>query len=268
MNPSFSVYKKLGSLRRPFFIFGLSSQVKTVIVIPARMGSTRFPGKPLVHLAGKPMVEWVYRAALAAECADEVVIATPDQEILDAAKTFGAPAVLTRQDHPSGTDRLAEVAESVSADVYVNLQGDEPLIDSATIRACAKALQASSSADASSVYAECSESELDEPSAVKVVLRSDETALYFSRFSLPYPRNPRELPVWKHIGIYAYRPETLRMFVALGPSPLELTEGLEQLRLLENGLQIQMVKGVASPISVDTPEQAVTANELLLLRGA
>jgi 3-deoxy-manno-octulosonate cytidylyltransferase (CMP-KDO synthetase) len=214
------------------------------------------------------MVEWVYRAALAAECADEVVIATPDQEILDAAKAFGAPAVLTRQDHPSGTDRLAEVAESISADVYVNLQGDEPLIDSATIRACAKALQASSSADASSVYAECSESELDEPSAVKVVLRSDETALYFSRFSLPYPRNPRELPVWKHIGIYAYRPETLRRFVTLGPSPLELTEGLEQLRLLENGLQIQMVKGVASPISVDTPEQAVTANELLLLRGA
>lgn len=232
------------------------------------MGSTRFPGKPLVHLAGKPMVEWVYRAALAAECADEVVIATPDQEILDAAKAFGAPAVLTRQDHPSGTDRLAEVAESISADVYVNLQGDEPLIDSATIRACAKALQASASADSSSVYAECSESELDEPSAVKVVLRSDETALYFSRFSLPFPRNPRELPVWKHIGIYAYRPETLRKFVALGPSPLELTEGLEQLRLLENGLQIQMVKGVASPISVDTPEQAVTANELLLLRGA
>lgn len=232
------------------------------------MGSTRFPGKPLVHLAGKPMVEWVYRAALAAECADEVVIATPDHEILDAAKTFGAPAILTRQDHPSGTDRLAEVAESISADVYVNLQGDEPLIDSATIRACAKALQASSSADASSVYAECSETELDEPSAVKVVLRSDETALYFSRFSLPYPRNPRELPVWKHIGIYAYRPETLRKFVTLGPSPLELTEGLEQLRLLENGLQIQMVKGVASPISVDTPEQAVTANELLLLRGA
>ncbi len=232
------------------------------------MGSTRFPGKPLVHLAGKPMVEWVHRAALAAECADEVVIATPDQEILDAAKTFGAPAVLTRQDHPSGTDRLAEVAESISADVYVNLQGDEPLIDSATIRACAKALQASSSADASSVYAECSEFELNEPSAVKVVLRSDEMALYFSRFSLPYPRNPRELPVWKHIGIYAYRPETLRKFVALGPSPLELTEGLEQLRLLENGLQIQMVKGVASPISVDTPEQAVTANELLLLRGA
>lgn len=214
------------------------------------------------------MVEWVYRAALAAECADEVVIATPDQEILDAANVFGAPAVLTRQDHPSGTDRLAEVAESISADVYVNLQGDEPLIDSATIRSCANALQASSSADASSVYAECSGTELDESSAVKVVLRSDETALYFSRFSLPYPRNPRELPVWKHIGIYAYRPETLRKFVALGPSPLELTEGLEQLRLLENGLQIQMVKGVASPISVDTPEQAVTANELLLLRGA
>lgn len=232
------------------------------------MGSTRFPGKPLVHLAGKPMVEWVFRAALAAECADEVVIATPDQEILDAAKAFGAPSVLTRQDHPSGTDRLAEVAESISADVYVNLQGDEPLIDSATIRACAKALQASSSADAASVYAQCSESELDEPSAVKVVLRSDEMALYFSRFSLPYPRNPRELRVWKHIGIYAYRPETLRKFVALGPSPLELTEGLEQLRLLENGLQIQMVKGVASPISVDTPEQAVIANELLLLRGA
>lgn len=232
------------------------------------MGSTRFPGKPLVHLAGKPMVEWVYRAAIDSSCADEVVIATPDQEILDAAGHFGAPAILTRQDHPSGTDRLAEVAESLAADVYVNLQGDEPLIDSATIRACANALQASPSAHASSVYAECSEPEVDEPSAVKVVLRSDETALYFSRYSLPYPRNRRELPVWKHIGIYAYRPETLRRFVALGPSPLELTEGLEQLRLLENGMQIQMVQGVASPISVDTPEQAVTANELLLLRGA
>ena len=224
-------------------------------MIPARMGSTRFPGKPLVDLCGKPMIQWVYERSVAAEVTDQVLVATPDQEIIDACASFGAKAILTSATHPTGTDRIAEVANSVLADVYINVQGDEPLIDIATIRAISKPFEDPSVLMAS-VYAECPDSEAENPAVVKVVTDLKHNALYFSRHAIPYPRTPRLQPLKKHIGIYAYRRSVLMEYPLWAQTPLEVSESLEQLRFLENGVGIRMVEGRGSVVSVDTPEQA------------
>lgn len=237
--------------------------MQCAIVIPARMASTRFPGKPLCDLCGKPMVQWVYDAAVKSGVAEAVIIASPDEEILSVARAFGAHAVKTRIDHPSGTDRIAEVAESVIADFYVNVQGDEPLIDSESIRACTEPLVGDRCVLMSSVFSECAEEEIDNPAAVKVVMDRDGFALYFSRYSIPFPRNPREVPVWKHVGIYAYRRDVLLQFSGWGPSPLEKAESLEQLRFLENGVRIKMSVGKGSLVAVDTPDQAEQVREFI-----
>lgn len=228
----------------------------SVIVIPARMGSTRFPGKPLVDLLGKPMVQWVVEAAQRSGAGERVVVATPDDEILDACKRFGAEAIRTRADHPSGTDRIAEVAKTIHADVYVNVQGDEPLVDPASILACARPLLSSSEVRMGSVFAECAEEELENPAVVKVVTDLTGNALYFSRHCLPFARNPRVQPVKKHVGLYAYRRDVLMEFSNWQQTPLEIAESLEQLRFMEHGVRIRMSQGVGSPLGVDTPEQA------------
>jgi len=227
------------------------------------MASTRFPGKPLCDLMGKPMVQWVYEAALRADIADEVLIATPDQEIIDRAQAFGAKAILTRLDHPSGTDRIAEVAEKVVADVYVNVQGDEPLISPESIVACGKPLLDDAGIPMGSLYADCPESEIENPAVVKVVTDLKGYALYFSRHPIPYPRNERLAPVKKHIGLYAYRRDVLMQFATWQPTELERTESLEQLRFLENGVKIIMSKGEGSALAVDTPEQAEEVRAIL-----
>jgi 3-deoxy-manno-octulosonate cytidylyltransferase (CMP-KDO synthetase) len=234
----------------------------SAIIIPARMASTRFPGKPLCDLGGKPMIQWVYEAAKNANVSSRILIATPDWEIIQAAEAFGAEAVATRDDHPSGTDRLAEVAESIIADFYVNVQGDEPLIDPSTIRACAEPLR-DPLIDMTSVWAPCEEEEHSNPAVVKVVTNLAGDALYFSRHPIPFPRNGRVEPVKKHIGIYGYRRQILLNFSRWAPTPLELSESLEQLRFLENGITIRMVEGRASGIGVDTPDQAEQVRKLL-----
>jgi len=233
------------------------------IVIPARMGSTRFPGKPLVDLCGKPMIQWVYERSVAAQVTQNVLIATPDQEILDACAKFGAPAILTGSDHPTGTDRIAEVAEKVVADVYINVQGDEPLIDIETIRSISLPFSDPSIVMAS-VYSVCPEEESENPAVVKVVTDLKSNALYFSRHAIPYPRNPRTAPLKKHVGIYAYRRDVLLEYPSWSQTPLEMAESLEQLRFLENGIGIRMVEGKGSVISVDTPEQADEVREFLV----
>ena len=240
--------------------------MRCCIVIPARMGSTRFPGKPLCDLLGKPMIQWVVEAALSASIADKVIVATPDYEIIDACKVFNAEAVLTSASHPTGTDRIAEVSRSFAADVYVNVQGDEPLIQPETIIACASPLLADDFISMGSVYSECNESEYPDPSVVKVVTDLKGFALYFSRFPLPFPRNSREEIVKKHVGIYAYRRDVVQAFSEWPQSPLEKTESLEQLRFLENGIRIMMSKGANSELAVDTPEQAQQVREILLQR--
>lgn len=235
-----------------------------MIVIPARMASTRFPGKPLVDLNGKPMVQWVYEAAQKAGCAEEVAVATPDQDIAAAVESFGGKAVLTSINHPSGTDRIAEVARSHSYDGYVNVQGDEPLIRPEAI--CAVAAALAGEAQVASAYHPCSESEYNEPTAVKVVLDKEGNALYFSRFPIPYPRNPRCGPVWKHIGIYGYSRDAVLGFPDWPVGRLEAAESLEQLRFLENGLKIKMVQAEPTETAIDTPEQADIVRRLLAQR--
>lgn len=233
------------------------------IVIPARMGSTRFPGKPLCDLLGKPMIQWVYEASVASQIADQVIVATPDQEIVDACGMFGAEAMLTRHDHPTGTDRIAEVATHIHADVYVNVQGDEPLIRPASIEACARPLLEDPNIQVGSVFCECPPEEKDNPAAVKVVTDREGYALYFSRWAIPFPRNPRPGTLKKHIGLYAFTQRALMNFASWEPTPLEQAESLEQLRFIENGVRIRMSFAEGSELAVDTPEQAEEVREIL-----
>lgn len=230
--------------------------MKCCLVIPARMAATRFPGKPLVDLLGKPMIQWVYEAAVKSGVGDQVVVATPDDEILEVCKGFGATAILTSESHPSGTDRIAEVSQQLVADYYINIQGDEPLVSQQTIQACAEPLATDPSVLMTSCWAPCASSEESNPAVVKVVTDLTGNALYFSRYPIPYPRSPRTETLKKHIGIYGYRREVLQKFSTWPMSPLEVSEGLEQLRFLENGVRIRMTKGEASGIAIDTPEQA------------
>lgn len=213
------------------------------------------------------MIRWVVEAARASKVADLVLVATPDQEIVDACRSFGADAVLTRPDHPSGTDRIAEVAETIDAEVLVNVQGDEPLIRPESIRACAEPLLARPEIQMGTLWAPCPEDEIDNPAVVKVVSDAQGYALYFSRYPIPYPRNERAAPVKKHPGVYAYRREVVQAFSRWPVSPLEQTEILEQLRFLENGVRILLSRGEGATYGVDTPEQADEVRRLLSERG-
>ncbi len=230
-------------------------------VIPARMGATRCPGKPLIKMSGKPMVQWVFEAAKRCAVFDAVIIATPDQEIVEAAKRFGADAVLTSSSHPTGTDRIAEAARNVRASWYVNIQGDEPLMPVETIERCA-ALTAEGKSETASVYDWAREDEIANPNVVKVVTDLQDRALYFSRSEIPFARGRRE-KCKKHIGIYGYSYDVLQRFSQWEPTPLEISESLEQLRFLEHGVGMQMSWAAATPLAVDTPEQAEAAARLL-----
>jgi len=240
--------------------------MRCAIVIPARMSSTRFPGKPLCDLNGKPMIQWVWEASIQAGIADEVIVATPDSDIISSCQSFGAKAVLTSESCQSGTDRIAEICDQLIVDILVNVQGDEPLISPHTIRACAQPLLEDDLIPMGSAFSICPDSEIDNPAVVKVVTDIEGFALYFSRYSLPYPRNDRKIPVKKHVGIYAYRRDAVRAFSKWPVSALEATEGLEQLRFLENGVRIMMSEVQGTEIAVDTPEQAEQVRALLKTR--
>lgn len=238
--------------------------MRCLIVIPARMGSTRFPGKPLVKLAGKPMIQWVYERATASGVADQVVIATPDQEIIEACAEFGAWAEHTSDTHVSGTDRIAEVATHIESEYYLNVQGDEPLVSPASIRACAEALFDDPQAMVGSVMTPCSDDEVDQASVVKVACDLKHYALYFSRSAIPFARNMRQGPVYKHVGLYCYGREAVRQFATWPATPLELTEGLEQLRFLEHGYRIKMALGEPSGPAIDEPGHVEAVVKALL----
>ncbi len=212
------------------------------------------------------MVQWVFEACVAANVADQVLVATPDQIIIDACESFGAQAILTRMDHETGTDRIAEVAGKVKADVYVNVQGDEPLIQPSSIKSCTEPLLGDQSIQMGSVYCVCPETEYEMPAVVKVVTNLQGYALYFSRHAIPFPRNPRVTPVKKHIGLYAYRGTVLEAFAHWPMSDLERAESLEQLRFMENGVEIYMAAGVGTELAVDTPEQAEEVRMILAAR--
>ena len=224
-------------------------------ILPARYGSTRFPGKSLTPIAGKPMIQHVWERTRFAKQVDAVVIATDDERIRNACESFGAEVEMTAEDHPTGTDRLAEVAARHDHDVIVNVQGDEPLIEGFVIDAAIEALMRDDRAAMSTVVHRAESEAFEDPNRVKVVVDSAGFALYFSRAPTPFRRKDTGIAPLQHVGIYAYRRDFLLEFVKLERSPAERTEELEQLRALENGYRIRAaeIEGWTS-IPVDVPE--------------
>lgn len=238
---------------------------RTTIIIPARWGSTRFPGKPLYPLAGKPLVRHVWERCLKVPGVERVIIATDDTRILEAAFDFGAEVALTSAKHPSGTDRLAEVAKNLPrASLILNAQGDEPFLDPRLAARVIESLRNDPTAQMSTAACPLAPDELTNPNCVKVVASLAGHALYFSRCPIPFDRDgdvhPRR---FRHLGIYAYRREFLLALVKNRPSPLEKSEKLEQLRALEHGAKIRVVLARAAGPGIDTPADALAAERLL-----
>ncbi len=248
------------------------------IVIPARFASTRLPGKPLKKLNGKTLIEHVYIAASKTD-ANEIIVATDNQAIFDTVVAFGGDAIMTRDDHPSGTDRIHEVASQKqwpTSSVVVNLQGDEPLVQTDNIHALVELLHHNNNADMATLATRFTKLEdILNPNHVKVVLDNNNFALYFSRAPIPWVRDSFQtpehsktelpnFPFYLHVGLYAYRVKTLQQFSTLQPSMLEQAESLEQLRILSNGMKI-IVAQSAKPIGhgVDTPEDLVLVENIL-----
>lgn len=246
---------------------------RIVGVIPSRYGATRLPGKALIKLCGKPLVQWVYERAAQATKLDRLVVATDDRRIARVVAGFGGEAVMTRVDHPSGTDRIAEAVEGSDAGVVINIQGDEPLIEPTLIDELADTLSTDPSWDMATAATPIRlKKDLRNPACVKVVWGCDHQALYFSRSLIPYPRDPTaggDVPMhWRHIGIYAYRRVSLEQFVEHQSAPLEQIEKLEQLRALAMGFRIKVLELPCDHgIGVDTPEDVPRAEALLRRAG-
>lgn len=244
-----------------------------VAVIPSRYGSTRLPGKSLINLCGKPLVQWVYERTRQARHLDRVVVATDDGRIADAVRGFGGEVVMTRADHPSGTDRIAEAVQELDAGVIINVQGDEPLIDPGLIDQLARALSAEGGWDMGTAATPIRETaELANPAVVKVVWDRDHRALYFSRSAIPHVRDAAPGKVepglhWRHIGLYGYRRAFLERMVQEPPCPLELAEKLEQLRALHLGARMLVLRTDHVGLGVDTPEDVPRAEAALRAAG-
>jgi 3-deoxy-manno-octulosonate cytidylyltransferase (CMP-KDO synthetase) len=242
------------------------TQLHTIAIIPARFASSRFPGKALAEIDGRPMIEHVYRRAALSPVVSRTIVATDDLRIVEAVGRFGGEVRMTRDDHPSGTDRLAEVAATLDCDVIVNVQCDEPLIDPGAISEAVTPLTADSGTQVTTLYRRIADpDELRNPNVVKVALDRAGFALYFSRAPIPYVRDPREgwPPLYRHIGLYAYRRRALLVLAALEPTPLERAESLEQLRALEHGIRIKAVETAYEAFGVDTPEDLEYVRRLL-----
>nr|WP_315410513.1 3-deoxy-manno-octulosonate cytidylyltransferase [uncultured Selenomonas sp.] len=242
--------------------------MRTLCVIPARYASTRLPGKPLADICGKPMICRVLERARCARKPDKVIVATDDERICDAVRAEGGEALMTRTDHLTGTDRLAEVAEAYPAvDLIVNVQGDEPLIEPSVIDDLIAPFEMDENLPMATVMTrmEDAEEQLD-PNNVKVVVDKLGYALYFSRSLVPYPRAAAG-PVYKHIGIYAYRRDFLLRYARLEPTPLEKAESLEQLRALENGYGIRVLETDCRFVGVDTAEDLALVNKIYREQG-
>ena len=243
--------------------------MKILGIIPARYGATRFPGKPLVLIEGRPLIQHVVERCQRAKSLSEVIVATDDARIAEVARRF-CRVEITRSDHPSGSDRIAEVTARCACEAVVNIQGDEPLIDPAVIDEVADALADSEMSTAATPLKE--PAEFDNPNVVKVVVNTAGHALYFSRSTIPFVRDAasrsmaEQLAAFtflKHLGIYGYRRETLLRLVKFPLSSLERAERLEQLRALENGIQIAVVKVEYDSVGVDVPEDVARVEKLL-----
>ena len=243
--------------------------MKIVGIIPARYGSTRLAGKPLKDICGKPMIQHVYEAAQGARFLDEVYVATDDQRIVDAVAHFGGNVCMTSPDHKTGTDRIAEVAATLAADIVVNLQGDEPLVNPAMIDEVIQPFIDEPELPMSTLCVPIlDEAALDDPNVVKVVFDQRGNALYFSRSLIPYPRKRENFTAYEHLGLYAYRKDFLMTYIRLPQSRLEINESLEQLRVLEAGYRLKVVVS-AHPyagVSVDTQEDLERVRQIVQQR--
>lgn len=236
--------------------------MKAACIIPSRYASTRLPGKPLRLIAGKTLVHRVYERACLAKVPETVIVATDHEEIEKEVKSFGGHVVMTSVNHPTGTDRLAEVAAKLPQyDIIVNVQGDEPLIDPDVIDRLAQDLMDHEDLDMATVATPLRKDEYEDPSAVKVVVNQKGEALYFSRSLIPFPRHEFSVPPLKHVGIYAYRRDFLLVYAKMEQTPLEKTESLEQLRALEMGYKIGVIPVETEDIGIDTEADLKKANE-------
>lgn len=250
------------------FPAGLARSVRTartIAVVPARYQSSRLPGKPLALIGGQTMIEHVCRRASEARRVDAVVVATDDERIASAVDAFGGVAVMTSRAHLSGTDRLAEVAAHLDSEIVVNVQGDEPMIAPEAIDAVVALVERRIDTGMGTLRKRVTDpADCSNPAVVKLVVDANDNALYFSRAPIPFTRPGHPTPpVWRHLGLYAYRREFLLRVAALAPTPLERAEGLEQLRVLEHGLDIATVETTVDTIGVDTPEDLERVRRLI-----
>jgi 3-deoxy-manno-octulosonate cytidylyltransferase (CMP-KDO synthetase) len=236
--------------------------------IPARYASTRLPGKPLLSIAGRPMIEHVYRRVAAARGLDRVVVVTDDPRIAEAVTRFGGEVEMTPAECASGTDRIAHAARAWEARAVVNVQGDEPLVDPEAVSALARHLAEHPEDEVVTLAAPAAPEDAGNPNAVKVVLDRRGYALYFSRSEIPYARLPGGAAPLKHLGIYGYQRQALLRLASLPPTPLEISESLEQLRALENGIRIRVLFARQASPGVDTPEDLARVERLLASRAA
>jgi 3-deoxy-manno-octulosonate cytidylyltransferase (CMP-KDO synthetase) len=243
------------------------SSGKVVVVIPARYRSTRLPGKPLLSLAGQPMIQRVYERAKLAQKVDQVIVATDDERIVQAVTSFGGEARMTRAEHRTGTERVAEVAAHVDGEIFVNVQGDEPLIDPVAIDTAVETLAVGGEAPVGTVATPIkTPGEIMDPNVVKVVLDFEDNALYFSRAPIPWVRDTAiniQVRHMKHLGLYAFRREALLEYPTLPQGELERIEQLEQLRWMENGTKIRVAEVEHDAVSVDVPEDVARVEKLL-----
>lgn len=230
--------------------------MNTAIIIPARYASTRLPGKPLIEIQNKPIIQWVYEKARGSKLANRVIVATDNEKIYNAVESFGGEAVMTSDSHQSGSDRIAEVVRNnPEIDIAVNVQGDEPLITSESIDKAILGLSGDIKADISTLIREITDQkDITNPNIVKAVIAYNGNALYFSRATIPYHRAGETPKYYGHLGLYAYRREVLLKITELEQTELEKVECLEQLRALQNGFSIKTVQVDYKPIGIDTPE--------------
>ncbi len=239
--------------------------MKSVAIIPARLASTRLPRKMLREIAGTPLVGWVYEAVRSSPLLSDVIIATDSEEIMEACRTHGWNACMTASIHRSGTERVHEISNSIAADVYVNVQGDEPLVRPEQISTLLDVMR-NPAVQVGTLKTPCPRDEIGNPHAVKVVTAPDGRAFYFSRSTIPFDRDKTGQRYFKHLGLYAYRKPALNLFVSRPESVLEKSERLEQLRFLENGIAIYVGETPYDSIGVDTEEDLHRAAEILRKR--
>jgi 3-deoxy-manno-octulosonate cytidylyltransferase (CMP-KDO synthetase) len=245
----------------------MTEKLKVVGVIPARYGSSRFQGKILANICGKPMIQRVYEQSKRSTLLDQLIVAVDDERVLKCVQEFGGQAVMTRPDHKSGTDRLAEAVEKMDADIVVNIQGDQPILDAAMIDEAVQPILEDSTLQMSTLKIKIGEEDYARPDVVKVVADENDFALYFSRSLIPYSRDKVAVDVFEHVGLYVYRKNFLLEISKIPQTNLEKVEMLEQLRVLEKGYKIKVVETQCdriSGISVDTPEDLAKVEKIII----